>query len=288
MASSARCRCALPVPGVALTLVMAAVPGSAGPAGAAEASVAAVLDALVRAYPDELSGHDGATLIWRDGTRMQADDGRPHKSFEETLRSASILDQMRLHYPKGSRSAPAGEEDDPGRFRNQAFFDKIYGDCSKQKVEPRLETVIWMPGSWGKPLRVTSVNAVAAHLRKVSAELEKLPPLLRAYAYPSAGTYNCRPVAENGSRSMHAYGAAIDLNVKYADYWLWRQGGAKSIAHAKSIAQAKSFTYANRMPFEIVDIFERHGFIWGGRWGHYDTMHFEYRPELLDMAGASQ
>jgi len=28
-------------------------------------------------------------------------------------------------------------------------------------------------------------------------------------------------------------------------------------------------------------VFERHGFIWGGRWWHYDTMHFEYRPELL-------
>ena len=31
----------------------------------------------------------------------------------------------------------------------------------------------------------------------------------------------------------------------------------------------------------IVEIFERHGFIWGGKWYHYDTMHFEYRPELL-------
>jgi hypothetical protein len=35
-----------------------------------------------------------------------------------------------------------------------------------------------------------------------------------------------------------------------------------------------------------VDIFERHGFIWGGKWAHYDTMHFEYRPELLGMSGA--
>ena len=34
-------------------------------------------------------------------------------------------------------------------------------------------------------------------------------------------------------------------------------------------------------PLEIVEIFERHGFIWGGRWKHYDTMHFEFRPELL-------
>jgi hypothetical protein len=39
--------------------------------------------------------------------------------------------------------------------------------------------------------------------------------------------------------------------------------------------------YRNRFPYEIVAIFERHGFIWGGKWGHFDTMHFEYRPELL-------
>ena len=31
-----------------------------------------------------------------------------------------------------------------------------------------------------------------------------------------------------------------------------------------------------------VDAFEAEGFIWGGRWYHFDTMHFEYRPELLD------
>ena len=35
---------------------------------------------------------------------------------------------------------------------------------------------------------------------------------------------------------------------------------------------------------EIARIFERHGFIWGGKWYHYDTMHFEYRPELLRAA----
>jgi peptidoglycan LD-endopeptidase CwlK len=28
-------------------------------------------------------------------------------------------------------------------------------------------------------------------------------------------------------------------------------------------------------------VFEKHGFIWGAKWYHYDTMHFEYRPELL-------
>ena len=37
-------------------------------------------------------------------------------------------------------------------------------------------------------------------------------------------------------------------------------------------------------PWEIVLIFEKYGFIWGGKWHHYDTVHFEYRPEMLSSA----
>ncbi|MDR3191497.1 MAG: M15 family metallopeptidase, partial [Treponema sp.] len=29
--------------------------------------------------------------------------------------------------------------------------------------------------------------------------------------------------------------------------------------------------------------FENEGFIWGGKWGLYDNMHFEYRPELHEI-----
>src|ERR1700737_4809713 len=29
----------------------------------------------------------------------------------------------------------------------------------------------------------------------------------------------------------------------------------------------------HEIPLEIVHIFEQHGFIWGGKWYHYDTMH---------------
>ena len=38
------------------------------------------------------------------------------------------------------------------------------------------------------------------------------------------------------------------------------------------------------MPQAIVAAFARQGFIWGGAWRHFDTMHFEYRPELLPLA----
>ena len=76
---------------------------------AAKAAVAqdlAALDALVRAYPDYLAGYDATNLIWWDGTRMPLADGQPAKSFDEMLRSGSILDQIRLRYPAGMTNAP--------------------------------------------------------------------------------------------------------------------------------------------------------------------------------------
>ena len=223
------------------------------------------IDVLPRAYPDFLAGQDGKVLIWKDGTRMPISDGRDGKSFDEKLRNPSIRDQLSLLYPKGPPSEPPGREDDPGRFRNIAFFDKMYGDCSKGEVQRKLVKVDWLPRSGGGSVWIISVNGVADKLRAVSEELDRLPPQLRQYAYPSAATYNCRAVKDTGNRSGHAWGIAIDINVKFSDYWLWAKGSA----------------YRNRIPFEIVEIFERHGFIWGGKWGHFDTMHYEYRPELL-------
>ena len=88
------------------------------------------------------------------------------------------------------------------------------------------------------------------------------------YLVPSAGTYNCRPIAGTAQMSAHGYGIAIDLNVAYSDYWRW--GGTAK--------------YRNRIPAAVVAAFERHGFVWGGKWYHYDTMHFEYRPELIALA----
>ena len=231
----------------------------------ASADDLSALDALVRAYPEFLAGYDATDLIWRDGTRMPLSYGAAVKSFDEMLRHGSILDQIRLPYPAGVMRAAAGPNDDPGRIRNRDFFDKMYGDCWKGEVVPRLVSVVWLPRSWGRTIRVTAVNGVDRQLAAISDELDQLPEPLKRYAYPPAGTYNCRAVTDTGQPSMHSWGAAIDINTAQADYWQWHSSAG----------------YINRIPAEIVAIFERHSFIWGGKWAHYDTMHFEYRPELL-------
>lgn len=251
-----------------LALAASLLAGFANAAGAADL---AALDALVRAYPEQLAGYDSAYLIWRDGTRMPLSDGQPQKSFEEMLRHGSILDQIRLRYPAGVSAAALIPHGDPGRVRNRAFFDKMYGDCWRGEVTPHLVPVDWLPRSWGRKVRVTSVNSIAARLAEVSEQLDALPASVKRYLYPLAGTYNCRTVADTGEPSMHSWGAAIDINATYAEYWLWPRGAS-----------------ANALPGEIIEIFERHGFIWGGKWSHYDTMHFEYRPELVNGSLATQ
>jgi hypothetical protein len=240
----------------------------AGTSLLAQDHVGSALDALVAAYPNALAGHDGNSLRWRDGAVMPGSDGAESKSFTELLQHASIVDQFRISYPRGPLEKPPAVDADPGRFRNTAFFTKMYGNCQKGEITPHLASLPWLPGAWGKTIRITSVNGVDEHLRAVSAEIDALPDKIKRAAYPTAGTYNCRAVADTGQPSPHSYGIAIDLNLAFSDYWYWRP-------HDGPIA------YRNRMPEEIVDIFEKHGFIWGGKWYHFDTMHFEFRPELL-------
>ncbi len=232
------------------------------------------LDNLVAAYPDALAGHDDKGLRWRDGTVMPVSDDNDNRPFQKLLRQPSIADQFHLPYPPGALAKPPAVDADPGRFRNTAFFTKMYGDCQKGEVLPRLVSLDWLPKTWannktwGKTIRITSINGVDAQLRAVSAEIDALPDNIKRAAYPIAGTYNCRAVADTGQPSPHGYGIAIDLNTAVSDYWYWQP-------HDGAIV------YRNRMPQEIVAIFEKHGFIWGGKWYHFDTMHFEYRPELL-------
>ena len=231
------------------------------------------LDALLAAYPDRLASYTASELVWKDGSRMPLGSGRADKPFAELLDQADIRDQFRIPYPLASAPLQSPETDqDPGRIRNEAFFLRMYGDCRKGEVAPKLKAISWLQNHGGGTVRATTANGVADQLEKVSRELDALPASMIQFLIPTSGTYNCRPIAETNRLSVHAFGAAIDINAKFGDYWLWskRPDGA--------------IIWRNRIPKEIVEIFERHGFIWGGRWYHFDSLHFEYRPELIALA----
>ncbi len=224
---------------------------------------------LQLAYPQHIAGVAGNQILWRDGTRTAIDDGRGIKSFADLLTAPDLQDIFAIDYPTGDPSPPPLIAD-PGRARPEAFFDRMYGNCRKGEVTKNLVDVAWMPTRGKTKVKVTRVNGVADKLRAVSAELERLPRTFDVYLKPVAGTYACRVIAGTERLSTHGHGIAIDIALKHAHYWRWSKPDASG-----------RYAWRNEIPLEIVRIFEKHGFIWGGRWYHYDTMHFEYRPELL-------
>ena len=84
------------------------------------------------------------------------------------------------------------------------------------------------------------------------------------------GSFNWRVIAGTERLSAHSFGIAVDFNTELGSYWRW--SGA---------AEGKVGDYVNLYPEALVRQMERFGFIWGGKWHHFDAMHFESRPELI-------
>jgi D-alanyl-D-alanine carboxypeptidase len=241
------------------------------PAGAsAEVAAEQAARRLQAAYPDHVSGQAEGLLIWRDGTRWPIDDRKGFKSFAEWLASPDLKDIFRFPYPAGLPVNLPAAGSDPGRARPAAFFNKMYGDCRRGEVARNLVDVAWMPSRSRQFVKATTINGVAQKLAAVSTELDALPAEFTKFLVPSAGTYACRSIAGTEQASAHGYGIAVDIAVKTAHYWRWSRPDAVG-----------QYQWRNSVPVEIIRIFEKHGFIWGGRWHSFDTMHFEYRPELL-------
>jgi hypothetical protein len=72
------------------------------------------------------------------------------------------------------------------------------------------------------------------------------------------GTYNYRRISGSSNLSLHAFGAAIDLDPDHNPLGMpWRAD-------------------AGMMPMEVVEIFEAEGWKWGGRFqSRKDCMHFQ-------------
>jgi hypothetical protein len=225
---------------------------------------------LIKAYPGYVSGYANGCIVFKDNTTMVWDDGIKNKSLINRLEKPDLKDMFWQQYTKGAPASVPPKNFDPGRVRNEAFFTKIYGSTAKQ-VENNLTTIVWCPKLVRQSIRVTKVNNVDKHLLQISKELDEHPEW-KNYLSHIGGTFLWRNIHGTNRHSMHSFGMTIDINTDYSDYWQWA-------CHCTS--ENSDVKYRNRIPQGIVDVFEKNGFIWGGKWYHYDTMHFEYRPELL-------
>jgi len=200
-----------------------------------------------------------------DGVVVPYDGGRPGRTLEEKLAAPDVKDVFSIPYRRGEIRPVATVDEDPGRIRVDALFRATFGH-SEEEVRRRLVPVEIL----GQRLLVHQRAQPA--FQRVGARLEalvKANPGLRPFLEHLGGTFLWRKIAGTDRQSSHSYGISLDVNTARSHYWEWQR-------------PKEPVRWQNEIPQAIVDAFEAEGFIWGGRWYHYDTMHFELRPELLD------
>jgi hypothetical protein len=94
-----------------------------------------------------------------------------------------------------------------------------------------------------------------------------------------AYSFIVRDIAASDAPSYHGWGMAFDLvPTSYegrAVYWRWSR--ALDREGWQSIPMEGRWS----PPHAAIEVFERHGFVWGGKWAYFDMIHFEYRPEII-------
>ncbi|GHU38102.1 hypothetical protein FACS1894172_21640 [Spirochaetia bacterium] len=161
--------------------------------------------------------------------------------------------------------------------RSPAFWDAVFRAHNRDESYSRLKSIKFL--GWNVMVHYTILEELALVEERIQ-EIAKTDRAVTAWInnINSASAWNWRDIANTSSRSFHSYGTAIDILPKslngLATYWLWT---AESTPEWWAVPYEKRF----HPPEPVIHAFEQYGFIWGGKWALYDTMHFEYRPEIF-------
>lgn len=224
---------------------------------------------LMMAYQDEIKdievSKDGYIYLILNNNEKIIYDDKNEKNQYEKISNADLQDTLEIIYPLNSINAVV-EGIDPGRGRDYKFLNSIYGK-NQTKIENNLSYFSTSCGNimFNKNAKAGEALKKALNEAKVLAEKDNK---INNYIFPISGTYNYRVIQDTGRLSPHAYGIAIDLNRNDSDYWKW-------------VDKSKGSKRIEGYPKELVKIFENNGFVWGGKWEHFDILHFEYRPEII-------
>jgi hypothetical protein len=196
---------------------------------------------------------DGRLLPWA---------GAADRTYAERLRDPVLADMFSLPYVPGPIVPVMLENHDPGRIRVERLFEVVYGASPRDVSLSRIQFA-------GHAVKVHT-RVKTAFLR-VAARLDVAlgkDPALRRFVQQLGGTLASADAVRIAPATVHRFGIAIDLDPSQGTYW-------------ESDRRAGRIAWRNNVSQPIVDAFEAEGFLWGGRWYHYETMHFEYRPELV-------
>jgi len=254
-----------------------------------------VMKALLAAYPEQIERvtfqENDWTLLMKGkwyyyaGGRLLPEN---HLANAETYRPYQFY-QYPAELPPFSERTPQDIE----RFkswtqrpqnnlkRSGFFIDELMSAATRAETERQLVSIKFL----GKTTRVH--NMIKPRLLIIEESIRtagKNDNTVQAWinTLGSLEGYGWRNIANTQSRSYHSYGLAVDLLPKSLGgkqtYWLWTSNYRDDWWNVP---------YKERYhpPDAVIKIFESHGFVWGGKWPMFDTMHFEYRPEVFYLIG---
>lgn len=258
--------------------------------------------ALAKAYPDTVSIVpsrynkrpwpallvDNRLFYWIEGRILAAEDTADWEKYSAEdfyFYPKEVADPLR-HSPQWieylESTANAVVKKTPRPYINPEFWNTLHRSHNRRDTESSLRA-----GRFFKRLVVGQERiwpALGAAEAELSQKAESDPELKHFLTAQMNAVYSFswRTIAKTQKRSTHSYGTSLDTvdtrNRKKATYWLWRR-----IQGSPWAREPLSMRWAP--PRAFIEIMEKYGFAWGGKWNFYDTIHFEYRPDILILNG---
>jgi hypothetical protein len=256
----------------------------------------AILSAFLYAYPDKIGG------VTRNGDEWLIEVGHSIFSWADGLFLPAGFSADRAEYtaypfyPYPPELPPIRE---PSDERKQLLEKRIANrDTNPPTRHPGIFNALWriedQATAWNQSKTAYFFGHELLVHRDLLDELASIEEELMArsggdrelLAYieslKKVDGFSWRQIADTASLSYHSYGAAIDFIPKSTGgkgiYWLWKK-------EFDPDWYLLPYDRRHMPPKTFIEAFERRGFVWGGKWFYYDTMHFEYRPEILALSG---
>jgi hypothetical protein len=220
------------------------------------------------------------TFYWAGGRLLpsaekdKTDSYGPHTFYQVAAKPASP-DSFPPQLVETLRSRGSSESRLERKDSHRGLQAILYGGLERAEIEALLERIDFLG------YKVTVHRDIGAALKRIDAEIRKENGADAFIAsISSIEGYSWRPIAGTQRMSYHSWGLAVDIQPKRlggkAIYWQWEMGRNRDWMLVP---------LENRWnpPDAAIAIFEKEGFVWGGKWPFYDNMHFEYRPELHEF-----
>jgi len=248
------------------------------------------LRAFQKSFPDKISAVSfidndwtitagGVTFFWAGGRLLpraekdKTDSYSPH-FFYIIPANPMPPESYPPQYIENLRSRGNNTARLERRDVNRTFMGILYGGLERNQIESLIVRVDFLG------YRVNVHRDIVEPLKRVDAEIRKWSGAKDFISsLGSIDGYSWRQIAGTQRMSYHSWGLAVDIQPKRlggkAIYWQWEMERNKDWMLVP---------LENRWnPPQVIEAFEKEGFIWGGKWQVYDNMHFEYRPELHEF-----